>query len=454
MNCRIPGQCPRRLAAVFLLVALAAGCATSAAEPTALPPPIVTVSKPVVREVADFADFTGRIEAESSVDIRARVSGYLIKMPFVEGAEVKAGDLLFEIDPRPYQAQVDEAKAQVAMKKATLKLAIADNARAKQLGAKTVAAISQQDLETYQAKEDQGRAELAAAEATLESNEINLGFTKITSPIAGRISRYYLTIGNLANADSTLLTTVVSEDPIYAYFDADELTLLAVQRRLMSANVDQLRTKQFPVYMGLADEDGYPHKGYIDFANNVVTSSTGTITVRGVFKNPAAPTGRHLFKPGMFVRIRLPISPPHSALLVSERALGSDQGSKFLYVVGADNTIEYKAVKIGPLQDDGLRVISEGLKPDERVVVSGLQLVRPKMVVTVEEEPMPTTGGTTPKPSAPKPSAHSSAGANPTAPSSAARAPAEPSPAASRRPVSNEPPVDSKREPAGEQKDH
>src|SRR5262249_36068060 len=160
---------------------------------------------------------------------------------------------------------VDEAEAQVAMKKATLKLAIADNSRAKLLGAKSVAAISQQDLETYQAKEDQGRAELSAAGATLESNKINLGFTKITSPIAGRISRYYLTIGNLANADSTLLTTVVSEDPIYAYFDADELTLLTVQRRLMSSKVDQLKNKLFPVFMGLADEEGYPHEGYIDF---------------------------------------------------------------------------------------------------------------------------------------------------------------------------------------------
>ena len=437
MNCRVP-KCLRscrarpttalpaglwRLAVLSLLLAPAAGCATSAAEPTALPPPIVTASRPIVREVADFADFTGRIEAESSVDIRARVSGYLIKMPFVEGAEVKAGELLFEIDPRPYQAQVDEAKAQVAMKKATLKLAIADNSRAKLLGAKTVAAISQQDLETYQAKEDQARAELGAAEATLESNEINLGFTKITSPISGRISRYYLTIGNLANADSTLLTTVVSENPIYAYFDADELTLLTVQRRLMSSNVDQLKTKLFPVYMGLADEDGYPHKGYIDFANNVVTSSTGTITVRGVFQNPAAPTGRHLLKPGMFVRIRLPISQPHRAVLVSDQALGSDQGSKFLYVVGADSTIEYRAVKVGPLQEDGLRVISEGLKPDERVVVSGLQLVRPKMVVTVDEQPMPTTGGP-----------HN--------------------PAASKQPASKQLPAEPKREPADEQKVH
>ena len=411
MMCRIP-NCSDRLrstrpgfgvalwAIVCTLLATAAGCSTSTAEPTALPPPIVTVSVPVVREVADRADFTGRIEAIASVDIRPRVSGYITKMPFVEGSEVKAGDLLFQIDPRPYQATVDQAKATLAMKKATLKLAIADNGRAKILGAKGVAAITEQDLESYQAREDQARAEVGAAQASLESAEINLAFCQITAPISGRISRYYLTIGKLVNADSTLLTTIVSENPIYCYFDADELTLLSVQRRLMKAPTDQLKKKQFPVYMGLADEDGYPHQGSVDFTNNVVTSSTGTMTVRAEFPNPPSPNGRYLLKPGMFARIRLPISLPHKAVLVSDRALGSDQGAKFVYVVGADNVVHYQAVEVGALQDDGLRVISEGLKPNERIVVSGLQLVRPNMTVTVDEQPMPTTGtaAKTPKP--------------------------------------------------------
>jgi len=267
--------------------------------------------------------------------------------------------------------------------------------RAKRLGAQGVAAISQQELETYQAHEDQAAAELMASKASLESAEINLKFTKVTSPIDGRISRYYLTIGNIVNADSTLLTTVVSEDPIDAYFDADEVTYLAVMRRLLVAPADALAAKTFPVYMGLADEEGFPHKGYVDFTNNVVTSSTGTITVRGVFSNPASPSGRRLLRPGMFVRIRLPISKPHPAILVSERAVSSDQGSKFLYVVDAQNTVEYRPVQTGPLQDDGLRVIEKGLKADDRVVVSGLQLVRPKMHVEVEEQPMEKTAART-----------------------------------------------------------
>jgi len=414
------GQKSRRpefgsVAGLIAIVGLAAGCATSSAEPAPLPPPVVTVSQPIVREVADYVDFTGRTEAPYSVDIRPRVTGYLIKMPFQEGSEVKKGDVLFEIDPRPYQAQYDQAKAQVALKDATLKLAVADNARARQLGARGVAAISQQELESYQAKEDQSKAELLSAQATLESNKINLDFTKVVSPIDGRVSRYDLTIGNLVNADQTLLTTVVSENPMYVYFDADEVTFLAVQRRLMAAKVDQLKAKFFPVYMGLADEQGVPHKGYIDFGNNVVSSSTGTITVRGVFENPSSPTGRRLLRPGMFVRVRLPISPLHSALLVSERALGTDQGSKFLYVVDSQNTVQYRPVKIGALQDDGLRVIDEGLKADERVVVSGLQLVRAGMKVEVDEQPMPQTrdrtdenkGMNSPKPM-PEPSTASS----------------------------------------------
>jgi membrane fusion protein, multidrug efflux system len=388
-----------------LLLGIAAGCSTTAAEPAEPPPPLVTVSRPIVRDVTDQVDFTGRTEAEFSVDIRARVTGYLVKMPFVEGSDVKTGELLFEIDPRPYQAQVDKAKADVELNTAKLKLAKADKARAKRLIAQGVGAITEQEFETYQAKEDQSAAELDAAKASLESAEINLQFTKVTSPINGRVSRYYLTLGNLVNADSSLLTTVVSEDPIDAYFDADEMTYLAVTRRLLSAPADALKAKMVPVFMGLADEQGFPHEGYIDFTNNVVTSSTGTITVRGVFPNPASPTGRRLLRPGLFVRIRLPISKPHPALLVSEQAIGSDQGSKFLYVVGAGNTVEYRPVKTGPLQDDGLRVIESGLKADEKVVVVGLQLVRPKMHVDVQEQPMVATavrGNASPDPDAQK----------------------------------------------------
>jgi multidrug efflux system membrane fusion protein len=251
-----------------------------------------------------------------------------------------------------------------------------------------------------------------ASQAQLESATINLEFTKITSPIDGRVSRYNVTIGNLVNADSTLLTTVVSEDPMYAYFDIDELTMLTVSRRLMKSKTDSLQTQQFPVFMGLADEEGYPHKGYLNFANNVVSNSTGTLTVRGAFPNPAGEFDRRLLRPGMFVRIRLPISPVHPSILVAERAINSDQGRKFLYVLNDKNVVEYRPIVTGPPEDDALRVVESGLKADERVVVSGLQLVRAAMAVKPEDEPMilPSTPKTPPKtqpgPAAPAAPAH------------------------------------------------
>jgi multidrug efflux system membrane fusion protein len=269
-------------------------------------------------------------------------------------------------------------------------------------------AISKQDLDKYQAAEEEAVAAVEASKANLEGYKINLEFTRVTSPIDGRVGRYNLTIGNLVNADTTLLTTVVSQDPIYVYYDVDELTLLRLMRRLMASNADPLPLKKFPVYMGLADEDGFPHVGYINFANNVVNASTGTITVRGVFENPATPSTRRLLKPGMFVRVRFPNGEPHSALLVSEKALGTDQGRKYLLVVNDKNIVEYRPVTTGPLQDDGLRVIESGLKVGERVIVSGLQFARPKAEVRIELQPMPTIANaptsTTPTPTNPTPS--------------------------------------------------
>jgi len=376
---------------VVLLSAACGGCKRPNADTAPAPPPLVTVSVPIKRTVTEFVDFTGRTEAPYSVDIKARVTGYLVKMPFVEGTEVKTGDLLFEVDPRPYQAQLDNAQGQVGLNEARLKLARADNARAKNIAQMNSGAISKQDLDKYEASEEEAVAAVQASKANLESYRINLDFCKITSPIEGRVSRYNITIGNLVNADQTLLTTVVSQDPIYVYYDVDEMTLLSFLRRLMASDADPLSAKKFKVYMGLADEDGYPHEGYVNFANNVVNASTGTITVRGTFSNPDSPSKRRLLKPGMFVRVHFPVGEPHEALLVSEKALGTDQGRKYLLVVNDKNIVEYRPVATGPLQDDGLRVIEDGLKPDERVIVSGLQLVRPKAEVRVETAPMPTT---------------------------------------------------------------
>lgn len=389
------------------LISAHCGCKAKAETPPPAPPPSVVVSTPIERSVTDYVDFTGRTEAPFSVDIRPRVTGYLVKMPFTEGTEVKTGDLLFEIDPRPYQADLDRAQGDVVLNEAKLKLAKADNARAKSIAMVNSGAISKQDLDKYQAAEEEAVAAVEASKANLEGYKINLEFTRVTSPIDGRVGRYNLTIGNLVNADTTLLTTVVSQDPIYVYYDVDELTLLRLMRRLMASNADPLPLKKFPVYMGLADEDGFPHVGYINFANNVVNASTGTITVRGVFENPATPSTRRLLKPGMFVRVRFPNGEPHSALLVSEKALGTDQGRKYLLVVNDKNIVEYRPVTTGPLQDDGLRVIESGLKVGERVIVSGLQFARPKAEVRVELQPMPTIANaptsTTPTPTNPTP---------------------------------------------------
>jgi multidrug efflux system membrane fusion protein len=376
-------------ALALLLFVATWGCGPKAPPKPAAEPPTVTVSKPVQRDVTNYVDFTGRTDAIFSVDVRARVTGYLVKMPFREGAEVKKDDLLFEIDPRPYQAEYDRAASDVELNEARYKLAVADNARAKVV-AKTPGAISLQDLDKYQASEDEAFAAVEAAKANLEVHKINLDFTKVTSFIDGQVSRYFFTIGNLVNQDMTLLTTVVSLDPIYAYFDMDERTLLDIKRAMNAGRLEVLsQNSDIPVFLGLQGEKGFPHKGNVNFVNNKVDSSTGTITVRGVFPNPTPAHGVRELSPGLFVRIRLPIGKPHSALLVAGQAIGTDQGVKVLYVVDANNVVQYRKIRIGPLQDDGLRVIEEGLKPDDSVVITGLQQIQAKTKVRPRQIAMP-----------------------------------------------------------------
>ncbi len=246
---------------------------------------VVAVSQPVQREVTDYIDYTGRTDAVNSVDIRPRVTGYLVKMPFKEGSDVKKNDLLFEVDPRPYQAQYDQAAGQVELAKAQLKLAKADYQRALVV-AKTPGAISQQDLDKYLASQEEAEASVDARVANMEQYKLNLDFCQVTSPIDGQVSRYYLTLGNLANQDQTLLTTVVSLDPMYAYFDLDERTLLKVRDAINTGKLVPHRGTEFPVLMGLQSEQGYPHDGMINFVNNRVDPFTGTITMRGTFPNP------------------------------------------------------------------------------------------------------------------------------------------------------------------------
>jgi multidrug efflux system membrane fusion protein len=367
------------------------GCASKTIDVAPAEAPAIPVSQPVDREVTDYVDFTGRIEAPEAVSVVPRVTGYLMSTPFKEGAEVKKGDVLFEIDPRPYQAQFDQAQGQVVLNEARVKEATADNARAKEL-AKTPGAISKQDLDRFQAAEEEAIASVQAAKASLEVFNLNLGFCKVTSPLTGQVSRYYMTPGNLVNQDQTQLTTVMSIDPMYVYFDIDETTVLRIRRAINEGKIQRYQQGEFPVYIGLEGEEGFQRQGVINFVNNQVNAGTGSITTRGVVPNPKPENGLRLLSPGMFVRVRLPIGKPHDALLVIDRAIGSDQGMKYLYVLDSKNTVQQRRVETGALQPDGLRVIDNGLKPDEWVVIGGIQQVRPRMQITPDREPMPTLG--------------------------------------------------------------
>jgi multidrug efflux system membrane fusion protein len=411
---------------VLSVAVTAAGCHGRPRQVAPPQPPAVPVSRPVQREVTDYVDFTGRTDAVQAVNIVPRVTGYLVQMPFKEGSEVRgddrlrgaarlvgllgapqgpllaaaglfpgqlqAGDLLFKVDPRPYQAQLDQVKSQVNLYKAQLDLARVTYKRFSDLFKSTPGAVSKQQLDQYKAQEDEALAQMKAYQASQEVYRLNIEFTDVVSPIDGRVSRYFLTLGNLVNQDQTLLTTVVSQDPMYAYFDTDEPTLLRIRRAVAEGRLKPSVDGKNPVYMGLQDEEGFPHEGMIDFVNNQVNPTTGSITMRGVFPNPKLPGGVRLLSPGMFVRIRLPIGPRHPALLVIDRAIGSDQGLKYVYVVDAENKVQSRRVTTGALQDNGLRVIAQGLKSGERVVVGGLQQVRPRMEVRPDEIPMPTLG--------------------------------------------------------------
>jgi multidrug efflux system membrane fusion protein len=386
---RLPGV-------VLLTVSLGLlGCRQNQGAAPAPTPQVVPVSLPVERDVTDYVDFTGRTDAVNSVGIRPRVTGYLIEAPFKEGAEVKKGDVLFVIDPRPYQAQLDQAQAQVALNQASLKLAQATLARVKPLV--ETGAVSRQEYDEDVAAVNEAEARIKASKAAVEVYQLNLEFSRVTSPIDGVVSRYYFTVGNLVIQDQTLLTTVVSPDPMFAYFDMDEPTLLSIRRAINDGRIKVPDDRSdIPILMGLQGEDGFPHKGRFNFINNVVNPSTGTIAVRGVFDNPRPPNGARLLSPGMFVRIRLPIGQPHPALLVIDRAVGSDQGLRFVYVVDKDNKVQYRRVTTGPLQEDGLRVVETGLEKTDRVVTGALQQVRPRMEVQPDEQPMPTLQGQAP----------------------------------------------------------
>jgi len=408
---------PARSLAVLLgllLAAVAAGCRSKTREVGATAVPVVPVSHPAQRVVTDYVDFTGRTDAVQSVNIIARVTGYLTQMPFKEGSEVKAGDLLFEIDPRPYQAQFDQAKSQVDLDQAQLDLAKTTLARYQALARTTPGAVSEQALDQYKAAVAEAEARVVAQKKSLDVYQLNKEFTRVVSPIDGQVSRYYLTLGNLVNQDQTLLTTVMSLDPMYVYFDMDESTLLQMRTAIAEGKMAIPAEGELTVLFGLQNEDGFPHKATINFANNQVNSTTGSLTLRGVFPNPkllleagaappaaataavlgpAKPRVPRLISPGMFVRVRLPIGAPHPALLIIDRAIQSDQGLKYIYVLDADNKVQTRSIKTGSLQQDGLRVVEGEIKADDWVVVGAIQQVRPQMEVKPDQRPMPTLAG-------------------------------------------------------------
>jgi RND family efflux transporter MFP subunit len=351
----------------FLALLALAACGQKPKPSAALP--VVTVSQPLRKEVVDWDDFVGRFEAVDQVDVRPRVSGYLTRIGFTDGEVVKKGQVLFEIDPRPYQAVLDQAKAQEQRAEATLQNARTALERGKTLLA--ARAISQEEFDTRQATERQAAADLAAAEANVRNAALNLGFTKVTAPLAGRASDRKVAVGNLVNADNTVLTTIVSLDPIRFTFDGSEALYLKYQRDNREGGRQSSRNASNPVLIRLQDEADYRWKGRMDFVDNAMNSGAGTIRGRAVVDNPGG-----FLTPGMFGHLRLLGSAPYTALLVPDQAVQTDQTIQVLYVLGSDGVVHQQQVEPGPVVG-GLRVIKSGLKPTDLVVIDGMTRVKP-----------------------------------------------------------------------------
>jgi RND family efflux transporter MFP subunit len=386
------------LSTALAIAAATIGCGGT--KVTAPPAPEVSISQAVEEPVQEMLEFTGRTTAVDSVEVRARVTGYITKVAFQDGALVKAGDLLFEIDPREYQATVLRAEGEVATLRSQLAKAEAELARNQAL--RPSGAASARELERAIAEKGSAEGELKAKLAQLELAKLDVEFSRVTAPIAGRASRAEVTAGNLVVVGASggpLLTTVVSLDPIYVDFDADERSLLAVRKATVargdSVEPENARAVQTPVHVALADEEGFPHKGAITFVDNQVDPSTGTIRVRAMLPNP-----NRLLAPGFFVRVRVPVSEPRQGVLVTDRAVGTDQDRKYVLVVNDKNVVEYRPVKLGPIQN-GLRAVVEGLAPSDWVIVNGIQRARPGATVApqkVSMRPGPPAAASPPPP--------------------------------------------------------
>ena len=363
-----------RFFAPIAVLSLSVACADTSAQPAPPAPPQVTVAAALDREITEWDEFTGRLEAVDSVEVRPRVSGYVSAVTFHEGAVVRKGDALFQIDPRPFQAEVDRLRAELTRARATVQRAASELQRAERLRAEN--AISQEEHDRRSAFEQESTAQVASVEAALRSVELNLEFTRVTSPISGRVSRALVTEGNLVSSgqgEATLLTTVVSLDPVHAHFDADERIFLKYTAQ--AANRSNGRNVNLPIQMALANEEGFPRSGQMNFLDNRLNPVSGTIRGRAVFRNPDG-----VLTPGLFVRLRVAGNGSSKALLIQDRAVGTDLDKKFVFVVAPDKSVQYRPVQLGPVVD-GLRIVRGGLQAGDLVVVNGLQRVRPGVTV-------------------------------------------------------------------------
>jgi multidrug efflux system membrane fusion protein len=362
-----------------LLAVVALGCHAQP-PPQPPPPPKVTVAHPVRRDVADRREYTGHIDAVESVDIRARVRGFLTKVNYREGTEVKAGDLLYEIDPREFEAAVKQAQADVERLQATLAQTESEVGRANRL--KGTGAITPEEVVARTAARDIAKAQVEQAQAALTNAQLQLSYTKVTAPIPGRIGRTLVTVGNLVGSgEPTLLTTVVRVDPMYVYFEAPEADYLDYRRLMRTEDLPPAETQETPLFVGLATDTDYPHKGTINFRDNRVDPGTGTIEIRGTLPNPD-----RALVPGLYARVRVPFGKPQPRLLVPEQALSADQRGRFVLVVKPDDTVEYRPVTVGLTTDDHNVVILKGVAADDRVIVNGLQKARPGSTVNPQQQ--------------------------------------------------------------------
>jgi membrane fusion protein, multidrug efflux system len=356
------------------------GCGDKSTDPSEgpgqAPPPNVKIAQPLSQEVTEWDEYTGRVEAVNAVDIRARVGGYLEKVNFTAGEKVKKGDLLFQIDPKPLKAQLNYAQAELERAKTKRELAQNDLSRAENL--LKAKAISTEEYDARNKGLREASAAVNSAEATVYTAKLNLEYTEIRAPINGRVGRELITAGNLVKADDTLLTHIVSTDPVYVYVDADEQSVLKYRRHAQQHGKGPTNLKGTPVELAVADETGFPHKGLLDYVSPREDAATGTLTLRGVFANPD-----ELLSPGFFARLRVKASADYPALLLPDRAVGTDQGQRFVWAVNQDDQVAYRQVTPGALVGQ-LRVIREGLQPGDWVVTEGMQKLKPAMKVKPE----------------------------------------------------------------------